>query len=111
VGIGARLARLGRFVTGAVARLARVGWFVTGAVARVAGASSIGADVVPNVTGRATVAWRVVDRFVACYSGVAWSVKGFVPGRIVAMVAGGEARARFVAAAVRVTRRVVAAVI
>jgi hypothetical protein len=97
-----------------VARVARVGRFVTGAVARVARASSIGVgSVVPNVSGRARVAWRVagvVGRFVACCSGVAWLVKGFVPGKV-AMVAGGKARARFVAAVVRVARRVVAAVI
>jgi hypothetical protein len=85
VGIGARLARVGRFVTGAVARVA----------------------------GRTRVTWRVagvVDRFVACCCGVAWLVKGFVPGTV-AIVAGGKARTRFIAAVVRVAKRIVAVVI
>jgi hypothetical protein len=100
VGIGARLARVGRFVTGAVARVA-------------SRASSIGAGVIPNLAGRTRVTWRVagvVDRFVACCSGVAWLVKGFVPGTV-AIVAGGKARTRFIAAVVRVAKRIVAVVI
>jgi hypothetical protein len=74
----------------------------------VARASSVGAGVVPNVAGRARVAWRfagVVDRFLGS------SVKGFVAGAVGMVVGAGKARARFVAAVVRVARRVVAAVI
>jgi hypothetical protein len=78
----------------------RVGRFVTGADTRVARASSIGAGVVPYVAGRARVAWSVV--------GVVDPVLVLVTG-----IAGGagKARVRFVAAVVKVDRRVVAAVI
>jgi hypothetical protein len=101
------------FLAGIGARLARVARFITGAVARFARASSIGAaGVIPNLAGRARIAWRaagVVNRFVGCCYGVAWSVKGFVPGTVAMVTGGGKARAGFVAVVVRVARRVVAA--
>jgi hypothetical protein len=105
MGIGARLARVngsGRGVSGNVVagRGPRVGQFVTGADTRVARASSVGTGVVPYVAGRAKAPWSV--------AGVGDPVLVFVTG-----IAGGagKARARSVAAVVKVNRRVVAAVI